>query len=207
MSDPAITIGGASYWLQSQPRPWSYMAKDVRRYEVRQGDKWPGDATPGASRTEACGQSRVPLTQTWSVSYDMLIETGLPQKDDIHCLIGQFHHDLSVGPPPLYLCLDAEHLTVVSGGFANGQNTFATLWRDPNPVVRGVWHSLLWVAKFDLVSGLAQLSIDGSQVLNYSGPLAVMGQTSTYWKEGIYRYDPNVNPLAVNYANLVVSTS
>ena len=78
------------------------------------------------------------------------------------------------------------------------------LWTDPTPIVRGQYYNISINANVqNNSSGALQVSIDGQQVVNYSGPLGY--GLPTYWEEGLYRSTTNQDQ-AADYRNLTIAT-
>ena len=117
-------------------------------------------------------------------------------------VVGEVHNDDSQLPngwsssPPVAIMLNGDHLQVVARYAPTGVNpndsagndTLMTLWTDPNPIVRGQYYNIDINANVvNNSSGYLKVSIDGQQVVNYSGMLGY--GTHTYWEEGLLSVD------------------
>jgi Ca2+-binding RTX toxin-like protein len=89
-------------------------------------------------------------------------------------------------------------------GGSSGQN-YATLYQDPNNIVRGHEYQMQIDARFDPVNGHLDVIRDGVTIVNYNGPLGWTNMGSVYWKEGVYRADAP-EAIAMDYNHLSITT-
>jgi hypothetical protein len=203
------------------------------RFEVHQGDNWAGggdgaycDRSEIQNDTKSVTTSwgaKIPAGTPTTLDYQFMVEANsngafvnTQNHNNGWFAVGQMHNDdiaSGVGTsPPFALQMDGDKLQVVARYVTPGGNPsnsssalkMLTLWTDPNPVRAGVYRAINVRANFSNSSGgYLQVSIDGTQVVNYQGPLGY-GQ-GTYWEYGIYR-SRAAEIAAVRYRNMHLAT-
>lgn len=217
-----VETAGKTYSL-TNPDPYTL------RFEVHQGDNWAGggdgsycDRTEIQNDTKSVSTSwgaKVPAGTPITLDYQFMVEAnsnGSFVNTQNHSngwfVVGQMHNDdiaSGVGTsPPFAVQMDGNHLQIVAryvlpGGNPSNSSSalkMLTLWTDPNPIQVGVYNAIGVQANFSNgTGGYLKVSINGTQVVNYQGPLGY-GQ-GTYWEYGIYRSTaPEI--AAANYRNM-----
>jgi hypothetical protein len=87
------------------------------------------------------------------------------------------------------------------------------IYASPAPMARGVWHRIVLFVQTDTGSGgsnntngVAQVWLDGTEVLNYSGPLGYTDVPNNFPLIGLYRRQA-AETTAIRIANYEESTS
>ncbi|WP_246738453.1 heparin lyase I family protein [Bradyrhizobium sp. CCBAU 051011] len=115
--------------------------------------------------------------------------------------------------PPVAVELVGDRLRIVArytqpgGDPRNGSPDLrmVTLWTDPNPIVPGKFYDInIQTNVSNSGGGYLDVSIDGRQVVDYSGPLGY--GAGTYWTEGLYRNAGPTQTVIADYRNLTVVT-
>lgn len=183
------------------------------RFELRPGDQWLGDQQNGrdSERAEVVVSGYMPLGRRYRVSYDMMIEPGLPVSSQ-WVVLGQWHASEDPGDayssPPLSFDLDGSDLVL---------NTLA----EPRPyhvknppgverariknLSRGAWHTISYDVAFDPIAGSLRAKIDGAIVFDGIIPLGFNDLHGPYFKFGIYRSRARERMVA-RYRNIEIAT-
>ena len=205
-----VVVGDLPYWVQDGAKPWSLTspARGVLRFEVRPGDVWTYADTAVKERSEVSGVLSYATGVEVDLSYGFKLEPG-PPNTAVWAVIGQLHQDAATaGSPPFAIGLKGEQI-VVSVGFsdATGKPVQEMVYLDPTPVQRGHTYDIRVAVTFD-PGGAGSLVVwrDGVQIVGYRGALGYTGQTSTYFKEGIYRAASS-ETLVADYSGLSVTAS
>ncbi|MGY3528312.1 MULTISPECIES: heparin lyase I family protein [Bradyrhizobium] len=217
-----FSIGGDVYGVQDASTSYSLTNPDPQtlRFEVHQGDHaWYDDSS--VDRSEVSGAGNIPGGTPINLNYQFMVEANGPNGSftntaDGWFIVGQMHNDdnaSGVGTsPPFAIQLVGDHLQVVARYVQPGQDPsngagnvqMLTLWTDPNPIKTGVYNNIQIQADVSNTGGgYLKVSINGTQVVNYSGPLGY-GQ-ATNWEYGVYR-STAPETVAVDYRNMTLLT-
>lgn len=203
----SVTVDGMSAQVENANRGYSLTEPDSNtlRFEVQSGDSWRNDVQSGntSERSEIeMNQQYSPNTQI-NVSYDFTLEPGAANTAS-WMVLGQIHNTVLGGSPPFAVAMYGEHMMIITRGPNGAEND---IYRDPNPIQRG--HQYQMNIQVDFGSdgtGILKVWRDGSQIVNYTGPLGSgTSNESYYWKEGVYRA-PASETVAADYSNLQITT-
>ena len=217
-----FNIGGDSYGVQDASTSYALTNPDSQtlRFEVQQGDNAWYDSS-SVDRSEVSAADNIPGSTPIALNYQFMVEPNGPNGSFVNTatgwfIVGQMHNDdnaSGVGTsPPFAIQLDGNHLQVVaryvapgldpSNGAGNVQ--MLTLWTDPNPIQAGVYNNIQIQADVSNTGGgYLKVSINGTQVVNYNGPLGY--GVDTNWEYGIYRSSAP-ETVAVDYRNMTLVT-
>ena len=194
--DTTITVAGQDFWLQTPEKAHSFTpGDDLRRYEVRKGDRWKNDAGSNFMRCELCGQTTY-QNKLVTVTYEVKVDPGSPVVPD-WLLLGQFHQTDVPGKraaPPFGLYIES-----VKGAWqwivlahTSPEKTFKEMPPSQRlgtaPFKRGAWQTVKVEFKDSAgqPGGIIRVWIDGAQVVDFSGHVGFNDPKGSYWKEGIY---------------------
>jgi VCBS repeat-containing protein len=217
-SSSTISVDGMNFSPQNQTyqQPSATWPLTSPNDHTLQFQLQPNDSWFGTHRSEVAGPL-IPAGQTVNVSYNFQVASGsTPQTWTV---LGQFHTDDNAPTPtpdyPVfavelanstgggagnYLTIDAEYLQA-----GHTAPTDLILYVSPTPIVRGQSYSVQVTANFsDNANGFLEVWINGSQVVDYHGPLGY--GHGIYWKEGVYRGWDNVT-MTASYSNLDITTT
>lgn len=224
-----LNVDSDKYGVETAGKNYSLTNPDPRtlRFEIHQGDRWAA-ADSGSNVDRAFVQNvtksiatswgaKIPPGTPVNVGYQLMVEpnaNGSFVNSSPWFVISDMHNDdVASGvntSPPFALQLAGNHLQVVARYVQPGGNPgnsspalkMLTLWTDPNPIRPGIFYDIGLQANFsNSGGGYLKVSINGSQVVNYSGPLGY-GQ-GIYWQYGLYRATaPEI--AAANYRNMSV---
>ena len=217
-----FSIGGDVYGVQDASTSYSLTNPDSQtlRFQVQQGDHAWYDSS-SVDRSEVSGATNIPGGTPLNLNYQFMVEANgsngsFTNTADGWFIVGQMHNDdnaSGVGTsPPFAIQLVGNHLQVVARYVQPGQDPsngagnvqMLTLWTDPNPIQTGVYNNIQIQADVSNTGGgYLKVSINGTQVVNYSGPLGY-GQ-ATNWEYGIYR-STAPETVAVDYRNMTLLT-
>lgn len=149
----------------------------------------------GHPRSEVRLPAWSPQAEVWLYWQTLLRSEDFRPDDRPHTLIFQVHQtpdgaDAAEGEPPLSFLVRGKQLTIkgaydATATSTSGTPTTMTFGRLPIPFDE--WVSFVVRAKFDwTASGLAQIWMNGKQVVNYTGPLAYNDALGCYAKMGVY---------------------
>ncbi|MDH2403174.1 heparin lyase I family protein [Bradyrhizobium sp. SSUT18] len=215
-------IGGDSYQVQTAGKSYSLTNLDPQtlRFEVQPGDKAWYDSGP-VDRAEIENDTRIPVGTPINISYEFMVEPNGPNGSftntaSSYFILGQLHNDDTVGgvptSPPFYINLVGDHLQVNALYCPTGLNpsnaarnlTHLTLWTDPNPIQAGQYNDTKISANVsNNSSGYLGVWMNGTQVVNYQGPLGF--GDPTYWEYGLYR-SRAPETVAANFRNMTITT-
>ena len=208
-SDNDFVAGGQDYWVQNAARVWSLTSPStaVARFEVRSGDVWTYD-NASRERSEIAGVTNYANGTEIDLHYGFKLEPGATNTA-AWTVVGQLHQDSAVGgSPPFAFYLVGEQMAV-QVGFTNAQGSQVqeTVYLDPTPIQRGHVYDIKVAVTFDPKgNGALVVWRDGVEIVDYRGALGYVGETSTYFKEGIYRAAA-AETLAADYSNLSATTT
>jgi Ca2+-binding RTX toxin-like protein len=205
-----LLVGGSAYWVQNAAQPWSVTAptSDTLRFEVRQGDVWAqGDGTisPLKNRSEIGGTTQYSVGTDIHIKYGFTVEPGAANTAS-WLTAGQIRE--TANDPvsaPFGIMFSGEHMRIYAAEGGSTGSNYATLYTDPNNIVRGHEYQMQIDARFDPVNGHLDVIRDGVTLVNYDGPLGWNNMGSVYWKEGVYRADAGES-IAMDYSHLSVTT-
>ncbi|MCC8952440.1 heparin lyase I family protein [Bradyrhizobium sp. Pear77] len=217
-----FSIGGDVYGVQDASTSYSLTNPDSQtlRFQVQQGDHAWYDSS-SVDRSEVSAAANIPGGTPLNLNYQFMVEANGPNGSfansaDGWFIVGQMHNDdnaSGVGTsPPFAIQLVGDHLQVVARYVQPGQDPsngagnvqMLTLWTDPNPIQTGVYNNIQIQADVSNTGGgYLKVSINGTQVVNYSGPLGY-GQ-GTNWEYGVYR-STAPETVAVDYRNMTLLT-
>ncbi|UFX42774.1 polysaccharide lyase [Bradyrhizobium sp. 41S5] len=217
-----FSIGGDVYGVQDASTSYSLTNPDPQtlRFQVQQGDHAWYDSS-SVDRSEVSAAVNIPGGTPLNLNYQFMLEANGPNGSftntaDGWFIVGQMHNDdnaSGVGTsPPFAIQLVGDHLQVVARYVQPGQDPsngagnvqMLTLWTDPNPIQTGVYNNIQIQADVSNTGGgYLKVSINGTQVVNYSGPLGY--GVGTNWEYGIYR-STAPETVAVDYRNMTLLT-
>jgi len=220
------TIDNWPYVAQNANKAWSITNPDTHtlRFEMRGGDLW---AASGSARSEVAGYPKmIPNGDVINISYQLKVEAGaaVPTTNQ-WVILGQLHgNDNAWQPSPAWPNFSiqltgpnglsgGDHLAVQADYAVQGVDTRphalgtnGYLYVDPNSITRDHYYNVQVQMKLDNTSnGFLEVWLDGTQVVDYHGPLGYGG--GTYWKEGIYRDQNDTYTMAADFKNLEVATA
>ena len=196
-----------TFSTQNAGKSWSYRTDgNTMRFEVHSGDHWQRDR-PGVERSEVASYKKLAFDQTYTVDYKFMVEPGQPNTAD-WLVIGQAHStedpsDSGVSPP-FEIDLVGDRMQIDARWSTSAKTTWSnvntrTLYTDTQEIQRGHWYDIRITVKFDpFGSGTLDVRRDGTQLVDYSGPLGYNDQIGPYWKQGVYR-EASAESIAVNY--------
>jgi Ca2+-binding RTX toxin-like protein len=190
---------------------WSFNSTDnnTLRFEVRKGDRFTSNNwsdEPGVERAEIYDTARYSTSGDISVEYSFMIEPGAANTAR-WLTMGQLHSNTD-GSPPIEIKLEGNDKMAIYGNYETspGHLVYQKIYQDSADLVRGKWYTMKLDVRIDASGGgHADIWRDGQQIVDYSGKLGYVGQTATYWREGIYRSSAP-ETIAIDYRNLVIKT-
>src|SRR6202165_2724354 len=213
--------------------PWAITEVDdhTLRFQVRPADIW---ADNGSHRSEISGATLLAENSTINLSYQFNVAPGFNDTSNglAWQILGQFHGDdnnsvyqsISGGTPPLAFHLtgpngigQGDYLAIQAVYALPGQTAWTTatlpgdplhgyLYVSPTPILRGQFNDVHMEVNFqNNSSGFLEVWLNGTEVVNYHGPLGYSGPV--YWKEGVYEGWVNNQTITVDYANTVLTTT
>jgi hypothetical protein len=211
-------IGGDSYSVQDAGKSYSLTNPDPQtlRFEIQPGDHAWFDGS-NVDRSEISGDY-IPAGTPVNINYQFLVEPNGPNgsfTNSASWLVTAEMHDGGSVPtsPPFHIGLAGNHLQVVAKYCPTGLNpsnaagnlTNMVLWTDPNPIQTGQYNDIKISAKVSNDrSGYLDVWVNGTQVVNYQGPLGYGYQT--YWENGLYRNAGPSETVAANFRDLMITT-
>jgi hypothetical protein len=213
-------IGGSEWGVDTAGESYSLTNPDSQtlRFEVRPGDYASYDSS-SVDRSEISGEY-IPGNIPIGINYQFMVEPNGANNTFTNTaswlLVGQMHDGGTVSgtSPPFAMQLEGDHLQLVAryvepgGNPSNGSSDLhmLTLWTDPNPIVPGQYYDINILANVSNTGGgLLKLSVNGDQVVNYSGPLG-FGSSQVYWEEGVYRNAGPTETVTANYRDFTLLT-
>lgn len=195
------------------------------RFEIQQGDSvWCCNNEASLIQRDQMWEPETPLT----IAYQFMLEPGAANTADWFVL-AEIQTDLSnspfpkagvspvvtigLGGPKTAPWSGGEHLQVWSqwcptnlspaNGAGNVKNQI--LWSQPTDIVRGKWYDIrIQTTIINSSAGHLNVWIDGTQVVNYSGPVG-FGYPN-YFLYGVYRHTSPQNT-AAQFKNMTISPS
>jgi hypothetical protein len=210
---------GAKYRIESAEKDWSFTpARNVDRFEVRNGDKWVNEAVVNPSnRTElryagvAGGPSYLPFSTDVWLSYALRIEEGDPING--WALFGQFHATGDAGDGRLSPVWALEvvgttmHVRTRSSTLDPTTAAQTNIVQHTSQFLRGQWYRFVARLRFEKgTGGYMQLWKDGVQIFNSPLKMGYNDSSGPYWKYGIYRQE-STSTLIASYANVEIGTA
>src|SRR6202008_4533452 len=167
------------------------------QFQLRPGDLWPDN---GSARSEISGSTIFAANATVNLSYQFEVLPGFNDTSNNLSwqILGQFHADdnnpiyqtFSEGSPPLAFHLtgpnglgEGDYLAIQALYALPGQTSWTAatqsgdpengfIWVSPTPIVRGQSYDVQVEASFqNNSSGFLEVWINGTEVVNYHGPL------------------------------------
>lgn len=182
---------------QNAGRAWSF-ARDgqVRRFEVRRGDRWAQDGAAPKERSESYFQQKLKVGRTYRIAFSMMVEPGPPNGAE-WLLLAQVQSTFAPGEsghsPPIAVEMKGERMRFLSRTSPRPHPGQADLiatnhWTDKADLVRGRWYALEMIVRLDpRGDGLLKVSRDRTLLFDYRGALGVDEPVGAYLKQGIYR--------------------
>jgi Ca2+-binding RTX toxin-like protein len=168
------------------------------------------DEALGKNRSEVGSYRSTQIGREFDLSYEFMVESGAANQAD-WLLLTQMHQTRDraedgstideMASPPLALMLRGEHLEIAARTDPNkatsttperivGTGQTDTMWLDDAPLERDVWHSIRYEMVFDAdPSGAGRLAVwlNGTQIVDYTGPLGYNDDIGPYLQLGVYR--------------------
>ena len=195
----AIVVWGLNGSPQSAEQPYSIgLRDDVLRLEARRGDrrKKPSEAKRPIERCEvAFGDNSFAFGKTYQIKFAVMFEPG-PASTAKNDKFFQIHNvndegDAILGPV-FAMQLEREHMRMVVRWDAKRITTERVedhwVFEDTADIQRGRWYDFDIKIRFDpFGDGFVTVRRDGTEVVNYKGPLGYNDELPPYAKIGIYR--------------------
>jgi hypothetical protein len=197
-----VTISGISFAGQNAGRAWSYSRPQAgtHRFEVRAGDKWPGDGASRVDRSELSAAKRFAAGDIITMEFDFMLEPG-PASSAAWLVFWQIHHDSLHGSPPVSLELfNATDRMRVSTRNASGVHSVR--YAEQSPLERGRTYRFKIETRIAEANGYLKVWRDGVQLVDYAGPFGY--NIANYVKFGIYRAETN-QTIAARYSRVSVA--
>ena len=227
-----VTIGGDIYGVHTAGKSYSLTNPDSQtlQFTIQPGDAGPYDTSGSVDRSEICaanagpgGVQDIPVGTPIGIDYQFMVQPNGPNNTFTNTaswfVTGEMHNDDSVSgvatSPPFAIQLAGNHLQVVArycppggnpGNGAGSNMVNMVLWTDPNPIVPGRYYDINIQSKLSNTGagGYLDVSIDGKQVVNYSGPLGY--GAGTYWMDGLYRNAGPTQTVTDDFRNFTMVT-
>jgi hypothetical protein len=191
----ALTIGrGQGVSVQSSGRPDAVTynaAADVLRFELRPGERWPGDNQYKIKERVEVATPMVPAGQTLRASFGLTVKPGRPNTAAWVVLAQVQRRDASgsfSGFPILGLELHGEALRLVMRYGDPKDPTYRELWRDRRQLRRGVLYKVQLELRCAPDDGYLAFWINDVERASIRGENPCFADTAaTYFKTGIYR--------------------
>lgn len=205
-------VDGLTVYTDNANQPWSLTEPNANTLEfsVHPGDNWVGagggwsDAVNdgGANRSEIQFQQFYSAGTQINVSYGFTLQPG-PVNNSTMVDIGQLHSTTQSPPSPVTVNLNTHDQLQIS--IQNPTSKDTLLWTAPAPIHRGQTYQITLQMNMNPTgNGYVGVWIDGTQVVNYHGPVGAAG-AQYYWKEGIYR-GPSDQIMTADYTNTQITT-
>jgi Polysaccharide lyase len=218
----SIGIGGDRYWVETAGQSYSLTNPDPQtlRFEIHQGDKTAVDVANGEqddrSQIDGSAGGTIPVGTPININYQFMLESnganGSFTNTASWFVTGEMASTAYGASPPFAIELNGDHLQVVARYTQPGGNPsnsspdlhMLTLWTDPNPIQTGQYNNISIQANVSQTSsGYLEVSVNGTQVVNYHGPLGY--GAPTYWMYGLYR-SPTSQTVAAKFRNMTPTT-
>ncbi|MEH2516376.1 hypothetical protein V1279_001949 [Bradyrhizobium sp. AZCC 1610] len=217
-----VDIGGDRYWVETAGKSYSLTNPDPQtlRFEIQAGDKASYDYANGAacdrSQIDGSAGGHMPVGTPVNINYQFMLEPNGPNGSFTNTarwfVTGEMQSTAYGASPPFAIELKGDHLQVVAryvrpgGNPSNGSSDLKmlTLWTDPNPIQTGQYHNIqIQTNVSNNSSGYLQVSVNGTRVVSYQGPLGY--GAPTYWMYGLYR-SPTSETVAAKFRNMTLTT-
>jgi hypothetical protein len=223
-SNTVLDIGGDPYFVETAAKSYSLTEPDAQtlQFEIKPGDHAYFDGS-NVDRAEVDGAAKgyIATNTPVNISYQFMVQpngaNGSFTNTANWFVTAEMHNaDKITGvstSPPFAIQLAGDHLQVVARYCAPGGNPsnsssdlkMLTLWTDPNPIQTGQYANIQIQANVSNTSaGYLEVSVNGTQVVNYHGPLGY--GTPTYWEEGLYRNSGPTQTVTADFRNLEITT-
>lgn len=171
------------------------------RFEVKSGDRRDSDSS-FVDRVETYISGGLNYDRVVDLSFDVLVESGSPI--DGWFLITQIHQNNGMSPPfSVELTNGNIEITKRSSDDLYDSGNGVRVVLHSEPLVFSKWYSFAISVKLG-VGGYCFASIDGSNVVAYSGGIGYIDGGAYSLKYGIYR-QASINSQAVQFGNYIVS--
>lgn len=219
-----IVIDNIPYEADIADRPYALGKVDdyTLRYEVHSGDfcSFIGDSSSiNRSQINAAEVQGAVLNDNTvvKIAYRLLIEPGGANTADWFVLAEQHNADEELPnnqhtSPPVVIELVGDKFSAVArwcrpGGnpgnnVANNDLQQKRVWTASSNLARDKWYVFELEFKLNQTSGYFKVSLDGQQVVNYTGPLGY--GCRSHWTMGLYRSN-NSTPFACRVKNMTGS--
>nr|WP_249163123.1 heparin lyase I family protein [Bradyrhizobium diazoefficiens] len=182
--------------------------------EIRPGDHAYFDGS-NVDRAQLSQVNSIPFGTPIGIDFQFMMQPNGPNNTFVNTAswadIGVIHDNgpsTNTGSAPVWIGLDGDHLNVgINYRSATGNSVPGgqTLWTDPNPIVPGQYSDIRIEANVtNNSSGYVKVWVNGTQAVNYQGPLGY--GNSTYWIPGIYRSADAPQTLTVDFHNMTLVT-
>ena len=211
--------------METAAKSYSLTEPDAQtlQFEIKPGDHAYFDGS-NVDRAEVDGAAKgyIATNTPVNISYQFMVQpngaNGSFTNTANWFVVAEMHnYDPAAGAnvhssPPFAIQLAGDHLQVVARYCAPGGNPsnsssdlkMLTLWTDPNPIQTGQYANIQIQANVSNTSaGYLEVSVNGTQVVNYHGPLGY--GTPTYWEEGLYRSTAS-QTVTADYRDLSITT-
>jgi hypothetical protein len=210
-------IGGDGYEVQGAGQSWSLANPDPQtlRLQVRPGDQAWYDAGHAVDRDDVALDPTIPVGTPISIDYQFMVEPNGPNGTFVNTAswftTAEMNGYPAVSSPPFEIGLVGNQLHVMARYCPPGQTptssnmTQMTLWTDPNPIQPGQYNDIRISANVsDNSSGYLDVWVNGTQVVDYHGPLGY--GTPTYWEYGLYRNGGPSETVTADFRNMTLVT-
>jgi len=223
-SNSILNIGGDPYYVETAGKSYSLTNPDAQtlQFEIQPGDHAYFDGS-NVDRSEVDGAANgyIPANTPVNINYQFMVQPNGPNGSFTNTanwfVTAEMHNADKISgvstSPPFAVQLAGDHLQVVArycppGGNPSNSSSdlkMLTLWTDPNPIQTGQYNNIQIQANFSNTSaGYLEVSVNGTQVVNYHGPLGY--GTPTYWEEGLYRNSGPSETVTADFRNLTLTT-
>jgi hypothetical protein len=182
-------------------KPWNHLFAEApgypvrmgwasERYELRPGDCFGDDCNrqPSFERAESAqdGQQQYEGDEYW-YGWSFFVPADIPGLASGFTHFGQFQQHSLYNPIWMFTKVYAGDFVMRYNATAPGGAKFTfPLMSDSE--FRGRWHDIVVHAKWALdTSGFTRVWVNGTKMVDYSGPTRTAGNTDVYFKYGIYR--------------------
>jgi Polysaccharide lyase len=223
-SNGVLDIGGNPYFVETAAKSYSLTEPDAQtlQFEIQPGDHAYFDGS-NVDRAEVDGAANgyIPTNTPVNISYQFMVQANGANGSFTNTanwfVTAEMHNADKISgvstSPPFAVQLAGDHLQIVARYCAPGGNPsnsssdlkMLTLWTDPNPIQTGQYANIQIQANVSNTSaGYLEVSVNGTQVVNYHGPLGY--GTPTYWEEGLYRNAGPTQTVTADFRNLSITT-
>ncbi|NEX46606.1 heparin lyase I family protein [Pseudotabrizicola algicola] len=220
-----------TYFYKTAEQPWSASTQGdgTYRFEVRGNDYYRSPTSPAAEQDSVQGKNRSEIVtlqklqegRAFVFDFDFMVEQGAANTAD-WLLLAQLHQTEDTNPdgsirdaaasPPLALQLRGERLEIVGRTDPNPVTGVSPpniqMFLDTNPITRGKFYNIRFEMVFDDAvggRGLLRVFLDGTQIVDYRGPLGYNDAVGPYAQFGVYRANAP-EALAAQFRNLSLTS-